>query len=370
MNHDQQIKQIQTIINQSRKILPRGAGSKPVLSHPPSEVTSLSMENLAGIITYNPAEYTFTAFAGTPLRQIQGELAKNSQYLPFDPLLADRGATLGGAVASGLNGPGRFRYGGMRDFILAVRFVDGLGNLVKSGAKVVKNAAGFDLPKLMVGSLGRMGVMIDITFKVFPKMESFVTFTHQYNQVEDALETLWKFSSVQLDLEAVELTIYSGTIQLQARIGGSGSTIQKRSELLRGFMGNGEMITGTEEELIWTQYRELKWVPGNYYLVKVPMTPSRISQFEASVNSHPSFQDSLRQYSSGGQVAWIAFPGGFPEVMEISNTHLSQFSFSGLIIQAPEGVTLSNPILGTQTGKLFTQRIKSALDPDNRFLEV
>jgi glycolate oxidase FAD binding subunit len=87
----------------------------------------------------------------------------------------DVGATIGGTVAAGLSGPGRFRYGGVRDFILAVQFADGAGQLLRGGAKVVKNAAGFDIPKFLVGSCGRYGVLVEVTFKVFPTPQSWLT---------------------------------------------------------------------------------------------------------------------------------------------------------------------------------------------------
>ena len=87
----------------------------------------------------------------------------------------DAGATLGGTVAAGVSGPGRFRFGGVRDFILGVRFVDGQGRLLRMGGKVVKNCAGFDLPKFFVGSLGRFGVLAEVTFKVFPAPASRLT---------------------------------------------------------------------------------------------------------------------------------------------------------------------------------------------------
>src|SRR4029079_3476030 len=94
---------------------------------------------------------------------------QRGQYLPFDPKCVEAGATLGGTVASGLSGPGRFRFGGVRDFILGVRFADGAGRLLRVGGKVVKNAAGFDLPKFFVGSAGRSGVLSEIPLKVLPR---------------------------------------------------------------------------------------------------------------------------------------------------------------------------------------------------------
>src|SRR6476469_1561856 len=109
------------------RVMVVGAGTKPRLSAVAADYQRISTARLQGIIEYEPSEFTFTALAGTPLKQIVAALAERGQYLPFDPLLADAGATLGGTVAAGLSGPGRFRFGGVRDFILGVRFVDGGG---------------------------------------------------------------------------------------------------------------------------------------------------------------------------------------------------------------------------------------------------
>ncbi|MBI4768870.1 MAG: FAD-binding protein, partial [Chloroflexi bacterium] len=151
------IAEVRDAVRSLPRLLPRGGGSKPALSIPPEGVAALDLSGLTGLLEYDPAEFTFTALAGTPLSEVLAALSANGQYLPFDPPFAARGATLGGAVAAGLSGPGRYRYGGVRDFILGVRLVDGNGDLVRGGGKVVKNAAGFDIPKLMVGSLGQLG---------------------------------------------------------------------------------------------------------------------------------------------------------------------------------------------------------------------
>jgi glycolate oxidase FAD binding subunit len=159
------------------KVIAVGAGTKPRLSAVDAATARISTRQLRGITQYEPAEFTFTALAGTPLTAIAEALAARGQYLPFDPMLVEAGATLGGTVAAGLSGPGRFRFGGIRDFILGVRFVDGSGRLLRMGGKVVKNAAGFDLPKFLVGSLGRFGVLAEMTFKVFPRPAASLTLT-------------------------------------------------------------------------------------------------------------------------------------------------------------------------------------------------
>ena len=146
------------------RILVRGAGTKSALYSKGSETDDLDLSNLSGIVEYEPSEYVFTALAGTSLEEISNTLLQNNHYLPFDPLLAAEGSTLGGTVASGLSGPGMFRYGGIRDFIIGARFAIGSGKIVKGGGKVVKNAAGFDYPKFLAGSLGRFAVLLELTF--------------------------------------------------------------------------------------------------------------------------------------------------------------------------------------------------------------
>src|SRR5579872_1404103 len=167
------VAELAEIVRSCPRLLAIGGGTKPRLSA--VEVPKLSLLRLAGIVEYAPAEFTFTAMAGTPLRDLAQTLAGRGQYLPFDPMFVQAGGTLGGAVAAGLSGPGRLRFGGIRDFILGTKLVDGLGRVLRMGGKVVKNAAGFDLPKFLVGSLGRFGVMAELTFKVFPAPVSTLT---------------------------------------------------------------------------------------------------------------------------------------------------------------------------------------------------
>ncbi|HEX4962035.1 MAG TPA: FAD-binding protein, partial [Thermoanaerobaculia bacterium] len=111
-------------IETQSRLLPRGGGTKTALSTPADGGAILDLSGLSGVLEYQPEEYTFTALAGTRVKDVAALLAEKGQYLPFDPLLAERGATLGGSVAAGANGPGRQRYGGVRDFLIAARFVD------------------------------------------------------------------------------------------------------------------------------------------------------------------------------------------------------------------------------------------------------
>ena len=117
------IEEVQQFVRSAERVRVVGGGSKDNLSRQ----APLSLSGLSGVIDYEPAEFTFTAWAGTPVSEIDAILADHGQYLPFDPPLGKQGATLGGTLAAGLSGPGRYRYGGVRDFVISARMVTGGG---------------------------------------------------------------------------------------------------------------------------------------------------------------------------------------------------------------------------------------------------
>ena len=161
------VDELQTLVRDSERIHAIGNGSKTALHSCLNGAALADLSNLSGIIEYQPSEYTVTVRAGTPIRDLAAALREQGQYLPCDPLLP-HAATIGGTVAGNLSGSRRYRYGGVRDFILGAKVVDGLGRAFRVGGKVVKNSAGFDLSKFLVGSLGAYAIMTELTFKVFP----------------------------------------------------------------------------------------------------------------------------------------------------------------------------------------------------------
>src|SRR4029079_11399792 len=174
---------------------------------------------------------------------------QRGQYLPFDPKCVEAGATLGGTVASGLSGPGRFRFGGLRDFILGVRFVDGAGRLLRMGGKVVKNAAGFDLPKFFVGSLGRFGILAELTFKVFPRVPSFVTVRVPYTTPPEAAEMISLASSSRWELDALEMSPQERALFL--RVGGAAVAADALATEILARYPAGAIVPADEAEAFW-----------------------------------------------------------------------------------------------------------------------
>ncbi len=351
------IEDLQTAVRQITRALPRGGGSKPALSTPPDGVVPIDMSAISGMIEYDPGEFTFTALAGTRIADVTKRLEAHHQYLPFDPPLVERGATLGGTVAAGVSGPGRYRYGGVRDFLIGVRYVDGAGELVCGGGRVVKNAAGFDFPKLMVGSLGQLGVLVELSFKVFPKPEAYASLRLDCANLTDALQGLYRLYASQLDIDSLDIEATPDGATLWVRLAGLRTVLPARLNRLRDLLGGGEMLDGPDEATSWRTVREMEWAPAGWSLIKVPLTPRCIPALEESLKASAA----LRRYSAGGQVAWLATPDPLQAIDEV----LAAQELSGLVLFGPAG----RPRLGLRIGDSFARRVKEALDPVKRFVE-
>ncbi len=134
-----------------------------------TEGRALETREHGGILRHDPAELVLTARAGTPLAEIEAALASKGQRLPFEPPHFGSGATLGGTVACGLAGPARAWSGPLRDFVLGARVLTGDGRVLRFGGEVMKNVAGYDVARLLAGSLGILGVLLDVSLKVLPR---------------------------------------------------------------------------------------------------------------------------------------------------------------------------------------------------------
>lgn len=356
--------EVQRIVHSNRNLLPVGGGTKPALSAAANGEASLDMSQITGIIEYEPGEYTFTAYAGTPVDDIVAALAENRQYLPFDPPLVKQGATLGGVVAANTAGSGRYRFGGVRDFITGVRFVDGKGQLVKGGGKVVKNAAGFDLPKFMVGSAGRYGVFIDVSFKVFPEPRAYVTLKVTFPSLGPALDAIYRLGRSSNEMDILDLEpLKNNQFALVIRLGGLANALPGRIDRLRGFLksetdaGADQLLEGDDDANLWAQMNGFGWAPTGSKLVKVPVSPKRISMVENVLHKvRPP-----RRYTAGGNVAWLAV-----EDIAKLDSLLNTLMLSGLVLIGPPG----KPFVGVRRGLPLARRVKQALDPDGTFSAI
>jgi glycolate oxidase FAD binding subunit len=354
------IPELQAMVRAEHRLRLRGGGSKTALVAPQDGVSWLDLTGLAGMLEYRPEEYVFTALAGTRLAEVERILGENGQYLPFDPPLAEHGATLGGTVAAGLSGPGRYRYGGLRDFLLGVQYINAQGESVRGGGKVVKNAAGFDLPKLMIGSLGQYGPLVELSFKVFPRPAASATLQAEYGALPSALAAVVRLNGLPLELFGLELAPGGAGWLVQIRLGGQPEGLSSRLERLHALLAQeGPVQTGVieaaEEAQVWRAAREFSWLPAGCALIKVPITPKRVPAFDARLSG----RQAARRYSVGANLAWLAWREPLVELDDL----LRGAGLAGLVVHGVGG-----PIrLGIASGEAFARRVRQALDPAGKF---
>ena len=341
----------------SSHVLAIGGRTKPALtmSH---EGDFIDLSGMTGIVEYEPSEYVFSAKAGTPIEKVQATLRENGQYIPFDPPFAAEGSTLGGMVAAGLNGPGRLRFGGIRDFLIGVTFVDGRGRLIKGGGKVVKNAAGFDFPKFLVGSLGSFGILTEVSFKVFPEPRKFLTLRLSSGNLETGIEKVRCVAGSPWEPDGMELNS-SGDIFL--RIGGAETALPKRADRILLELGcSGELFSTDEADKFWRNVNSFGWASPDAILAKVPVTPNRILELDGFLSSFGA----TRRYGVACNVAWVAWPPGCT-VTEL-DLGLRKRGLRGLVFWGQ----VESVYLGKWTDGAITKAVKAAFDPDHKFPSI
>ena len=385
------VEDVARFVRESSSVLPRVGETRTGLHAPvaaqeqtASSEGDLSLAGLSGVIEHLPEEYTVTVRAGTPLKDLVALLAEAGQYLPFEPPLVESGGSVAGAVASGMSGSGRIRFGGVRDFILGVTFIDGLGRCVRGGGKVVKNAAGFDLPKLFVGSLGSLGVLVDVTFKVFPRApaEATLLVTGSAASLRGVYRAL---ATSALDLDALELeaTVGQGEphaaemdSRLALRVAGPEAALEERLHRARTAILSAVESTdrGVEQALdvkqasaaesaeVWRRQCELTWRPGGTSLFKVPTTLAQ------SLALDRVLEDSgfSRCLGHGGRQLLVAAP---PHKLESLGAELRRRELRGLCLLAEHGTP--SRFIGVPweecPERAFAERTQRALDPRSVF---
>ena len=184
MNREQNLRErVREAAAARRPLNISGGGSKAFLGRL-AEGERLDVARHRGILDYEPRELVITARCGTPLTEIETTLAEQGQMLPFEPPHFADTATLGGCIAAGLSGPRRPFSGAARDLLLGVRLLNGRGEILRFGGAVMKNVAGYDIPRLMCGALGTLGVLLEVSLKVLPLPPREITLVYDEGPVE------------------------------------------------------------------------------------------------------------------------------------------------------------------------------------------
>ncbi len=187
-----------------------------------------------GILSYEPSELVLTARAGTPLAEIEDALAVSGQMLAFEPPHFGPSATLGGTVAGALSGPRRPYAGAARDFVLGVKILSGEGRPLSFGGQVMKNVAGYDVSRLMVGAMGTLGVLLEISLKVLPRPARDATVTFAMD-APAAIEAMNAWAGKPLPLSGA----YHDEDRLHVRLSGTAGGVDRAIERLGGEAGDG-----------------------------------------------------------------------------------------------------------------------------------
>jgi len=287
----------------------RGGGTRPVGHAVKGEV--LSVAGLSGITLYEPGALTLVARAGTPVAEIEAALDAENQMLAFEPmdhrpLLGTEGVpTIGGVVAANVSGPRRVLAGACRDFLLGVRFVDGRGDVIKNGGRVMKNVTGYDLARLMCGARGTLGVLSEVSLKVLPKPEAQATLS--LSGLDPAVMVAMMSEALASPYSVSGAASEKGVVHL--RVEGLAQSVAYRADRLRRVfdrLGDGaEVNEGEASAALWSRLRNVEQFAGqDGCLWRLSAKPSDAMSI---LNAMPADADVLMDW--GGGLLWIAHVG-------------------------------------------------------------
>ena len=235
---------------EGRHLCIRGGGTKEFYGQV-AQGAVLDTRALTGIVAYEPSELVISVRGGTPLLEVEAALAAAGQMLPFEPPHFAAGATIGGAVAAGLAGPRRAAtngyYGAVRDFVLGVKLIDGRGDLLAFGGQVMKNVAGYDVSRMLAGSLGTLGVIAQVSLKVLPQPVATRTLQLSIRDAAQAIEKLNGWGGLPLPLSASAYR--DGDLSL--RLEGAQAAVEAATRKL-----GGELVDAPHADLFWAGVRD------------------------------------------------------------------------------------------------------------------
>ncbi|GGI21223.1 glycolate oxidase [Oxalicibacterium faecigallinarum] len=257
-NMDNQLDQFRDVIldaaDRKQALCIRGGGSKDWYGREPVGDV-LDTRAYSGVVSYDPTELVITVRSGTPLTEVEAVLAEQNQMLAFEPPHCSANATAGGMVAAGLAGPRRQAVGSVRDFLLGVAMINGKGELLHFGGQVMKNVAGYDVSRMMAGSLGTLGLLVEVSLKVLPKPYAETTVRMALSE-QDALRRLNEWGGQPLPISA---SAWCDGV-LVVRLSGAQAAISAAREII-----GGDEISDAEP--FWIAMRE----QSNDFFAQAPL---------------------------------------------------------------------------------------------------
>ncbi len=358
-------------------VVPAGGGTRLQIGAVPERVdVLLGTRRLNTIERYDPGDLTISAGAGMTVAELQATLAPHRQFLPLDPAQPER-SSIGGTLASAAHGPLKHLYGGAREFCIGIRFATADGKLAKGGGHVVKNVAGYDMMKLLIGSFGTLGVIVSANFKLFPQPRQTRSFVCEFATMEEAL--LFRDHAMQSPLAPMCLELVSPGAafssepawRIYVRAAGSDAVLARyRKEL-------GQAVTREMDDQPWRGFSN--FVPdvlarnsrAMVIEINVPMqsVAGAISAAEGAAAEQGFACAAIGRVGIGAMVAaFIPFGSEAPEVMQYANAVSALRGAlprdgSAVVAACPSEVKRYFSVWGSTPGDLDTMRlIRHALD--------
>jgi glycolate oxidase FAD binding subunit len=359
-----------------------GAGTKRNLGRPVSAGVILDVGRLSGVIDYQPEELVFSAKAGTPLVEIEAMLGARNQMLGFEPgdwapvlgVAAGR-QTLAGAIAADVSGPRRVKRGGARDHVIGCRFINGFGELIRAGGPVIKNVTGFDIPKLMCGAFGTLGVVTELTLRVLPRPVRESTVVLRHCRPEAGLAALIR--AAQIPVEATGLAYLPGEAlrrldsanstspgQALIRVDGSSAAIAEKIEVLKQEFRHMDLaILGDVETRIL--FRRIGdgvtfGAEGDLWRLHLPAA--------AAAPVMVMLGDFLWLADWAGGLVWLQMPATTESAAELRRI-TAEFGGHASLFRAPAEARRQIPVFEPEppVRANLTKAVKQAFDPKNLF---
>jgi glycolate oxidase FAD binding subunit len=352
-----------------------GQGSKRGLLRPVQAARSLSTRGLTGVTLYRPAELIISARAGTPLAEIEAVLAEKAQHLIAEaPYLNGAFGTsappsIGGVVAANLSGPRRIAWGATRDHVMGLRFINGAGEAIRSGGRVLKNVTGLDLCKLLSGSYGTLGVITEVTLKVLPAPETSATLIIQTPDLVSAVAALSAGLGSPFGVSAAAALPARDHVVAALRLEDFAASVTYRMEKLRVMLdhfGAQLVLEDAESRAYWQGVREVAPLntSADEALWRVSVRPSAGPRIAAAADAIGG----RVLLDWGGGLVWIAAAPGIAHHAAISAAAAAEGGVA-MLFRAPEALRLAVPVLPAEAAPLakISARVKEALDPAGLF---
>ncbi|MFW5681019.1 MAG: FAD-binding protein [Pseudomonadota bacterium] len=357
-----------------------GGGSLRGFGRPVQAADVLALDRLTGITLYRPSELVLQARAGTPVEDAARALAEAGQALPFEPpdlrdLLGtqDTRPTLGGLVATNLSGPARIARGALRDSLIGVRFVDGAGQVVRSGGRVMKNVTGLDLVKLLAGAHGTLGVLGEVTFKVLPEAPAETTLVLDGQEAAAAGRAMQAAMASPFEVTAaawLPAALTGEAARTLLRLQTFDTFLDRRADALARLLhahGPARRLDAEPSRALWRDVRDVR--------VFAEPRDRAVWRLSTAPTDGPGLADSLARALGGdayldwaGGLVWLAVPETGDAGAAAIRARLRPLGGHATLVRGSPALRAAVDVFEPQADALqrLTGRLKATFDPEAR----